>query len=127
MREDDGVRPRRRDLLALLAVPLAWASVVALVAAVQFFSEKHKYSYGGYTDTFDPLGPTKFLALPLSGVVNVLVPEGSPPEGLPHLALRAGLLVLAAFFNALLMLALGLGVLAAFRWLWIRGRSSSQA
>jgi hypothetical protein len=121
------VRLTKRDLLPLLAVPLAWASIVAVVAAVEFASERHKYNHGAYTDTFDPLGITRVLALPLSGVMDALVPEGSPPEGLPHLALRAGLLVIAAFVNVLLLLALGLAVLLTGRWLWVRLRSSARA
>jgi hypothetical protein len=97
-------------------VPVAWASLVLLVTTAEFFSERHKYSHGGYTDTFDPLGLSKLLTLPLSAVVNALVPEGAPPEGLPHLATRGALLVSAAFMDAVILLVIAIGALLALRW-----------
>jgi len=99
----------RRDVWTLLILPLAWGVIVFTVAAIEFLVERGKYEHRGFTDTFDPLAITNILSLPLSAVVNHLVPEGSPPEGLPHLAVRAALLVVAAFANGMITVA-GLGI-----------------
>jgi hypothetical protein len=121
------VRPARRDAFALLVVPVAWALIVGVVATIEVLSEKHKYSRGGFTDTFDPLVITRLMALPLSAVVAAVFPEGTAPEGVPYLALRAVLFVVAAFVNALVVVVVAAGALVAVRWLWVRlaGRTRS--
>lgn len=112
----------RRDVWTLLILPLTWGAIVFTVAAIEFLVERDKYEHRGFTDTFDPLAITKILSLPLSAVVDHLVPEGSPPEGLPHLAFRAGLLVVAAVVQGTIAVA-GLGLVLWLLRTFVRRRA----
>jgi len=112
------LRQRFAAVVALLAVPLLYATVVGVVVVLEV---RDQHGHAADNLVFDDHAASKVMALPLSRLVDAIVPAPSnADESLGHFEWRGFGYVVAAFLDALLLVCLAVAVLWALRRLAVR-------